>query len=227
MNTTVDDLLKTRRVILELFESFVGKGGFKIGETEENLNHQFVAFAREHFGIEQYWHRNILRVGQNTVLGYKHRSQNPVYLQENDLVFLDFGPVVDGWEGDLGRTYLMGKDPEKQRLIDDLEVIFHHCKNFYHKNPDIRACDLFAKIAEQSAQRGWGIATDYLGHVIGEYPHKEIQGERILNYIHPENPRRLNVASLDKPLEHWILEIHLRHREQPWGGFYEDFLTIA
>ena len=124
MATTVDNLLETRRVILELFNSFAASGAFKIGETEENLNNQFVAFAKERFGIAQYWHRNIVRVGQNTVLGYPHRSHSPVYLQENDLVFLDFGPVVDGWEGDVGRTYLIGNDPEKQRLIDDLEVVF-------------------------------------------------------------------------------------------------------
>ena len=41
-------------------------------------------------------------------------------IEEDDIVFPDFGPVFDEWEADLGRTYVMGDDPRKLRLRDDV-----------------------------------------------------------------------------------------------------------
>ena len=128
MNASIDNLVKTRRVILDLFDKFAASGAFKVGETEENINNQFVAFAKEKFGLTnigtviscvlakiRFW---AIRIAHKAPFIYKKMT-----------IFLDFGPVIDGWEGDVGRTYLIGHDPEKQRLLDDLEV-FHNVKLF-------------------------------------------------------------------------------------------------
>ena len=34
-------------------------------------------------------------------------------IQEGDILFFDFHPVFEGWEADLGRTYVLGNDPLK------------------------------------------------------------------------------------------------------------------
>jgi hypothetical protein len=45
-------------------------------------------------------------------------------IEDGDLVVLDFGPVFGEWEADYGRTYLVGEDPVKARLIADVEAAF-------------------------------------------------------------------------------------------------------
>ena len=39
-------------------------------------------------------------------------------INENDILFLDFGPIFEDWEADYGRTYVLGKDPLKLKLKD-------------------------------------------------------------------------------------------------------------
>ena len=57
----------------------------------------------------------------------------------DDIVYADFGPVFDGWEGDFGRTWVIGTDPDKLRLRDDLAVVFAAGKHFFETHPDITA----------------------------------------------------------------------------------------
>ena len=39
-------------------------------------------------------------------------------IQDNDILFFDFGPIIENWEADLGRTYVIGNDPMKLKLKD-------------------------------------------------------------------------------------------------------------
>jgi hypothetical protein len=43
------------------------------------------------------------------------------------------GPVFDAWEADFGRTYALGSDPHKQRLIADLAGVFARGKELRHQ----------------------------------------------------------------------------------------------
>jgi Xaa-Pro dipeptidase len=43
---------------------------------------------------------------------------------EDDIVFLDFGPVFEEWEADFGWTYVVGNDPLKHKLRRDIEEAF-------------------------------------------------------------------------------------------------------
>ncbi len=80
------------------------------------------ALAQRSFGVEKHWHKRIVRSGPNTVRIF---AENPPVreIAAGDTIFLDLG-VFDEWEADVGRTYVMGHDPDRQRLCQDLPRIF-------------------------------------------------------------------------------------------------------
>jgi len=42
-------------------------------------------------------------------------------LREGDLVLVDMGPIRDGYSADISRTFLVGSDPSKQKMIDAVD----------------------------------------------------------------------------------------------------------
>ncbi len=49
-------------------------------------------------------------------------------IEEDDILFIDLGPVFEAWEADFGRTFVMGNDPIKTRLRDSLEPVWKTTK---------------------------------------------------------------------------------------------------
>ena len=74
-------------------------------------------------GISTYWHKRIVRAGRNTLAPY---DENPpdLTIGEDDILFLDLGPVFEEWEADFGRTFVVGSDPVKLKLRDDIAAAF-------------------------------------------------------------------------------------------------------
>jgi Xaa-Pro dipeptidase len=85
------------------------------GRTETDIDQDIYTLAEQSFGVRQHWHKRIVRAGPNTVRIF---AENPPIheIAQNDTVFLDLGPVFDEWEADVGRTYVMGNDPQKTQL---------------------------------------------------------------------------------------------------------------
>ena len=76
--------------------------------TEKELNEEVYALAEQMFGIRTYWHKRIVRSGPNTLYPYADNPPDRI-ITEDDIVFLDFGPVFERWEADFGRTYVLDK----------------------------------------------------------------------------------------------------------------------
>ena len=81
------------------------------------------------FGIKKYWHKRIVRSGKNTLLPYKENPPD-LTIQEDDILFFDFGPVFDDWEADVGKTYVVGNNAKKLKLSKDVESAWHEGKAF-------------------------------------------------------------------------------------------------
>jgi methionine aminopeptidase len=69
------------------------------------------------------------RSGPNTLLTYFDEGPDR-RLTPDDVLFLDFGPVSDGREADYARTYVLGDDPDKKRLVQDLKSAIAAGKRF-------------------------------------------------------------------------------------------------
>ena len=74
------------------------------GKLESELTREIHDLARDRFGLRRHWHKRVARAGENTMLTY-HDEPADRRIEEDDIVYLDFGPVFDTWEADFGRTY--------------------------------------------------------------------------------------------------------------------------
>jgi Xaa-Pro dipeptidase len=209
-----------------LFAEVEARKLIRPGATEGEINEGVYALAASKYGITKNWHKRIVRAGRNTLEPY---AENPpdLTVTDDDIVFLDLGPVFEEWEADFGRTYVVGNDPVKHKLRRDIEEGFARGKRYFEEHPDITGAELYAYAHQLAKEAGWEYGGSIAGHLIGEFPHERIQGDKITFYVHPENPNRMRTLDPSGRPRHWILEIHFVDRARQIGGFYEELLTIG
>ena len=98
---TKTKLLHAEKISLQLFEMVVKNNLIVAGKSEEQLNTEIYKLGTNEFGIETHWHKRIVRSGINTLVPYRGNPPDRI-LQKDDILFIDYGPIVDGWEADLG-----------------------------------------------------------------------------------------------------------------------------
>src|ERR1700712_601707 len=98
-----EKLISAEETTKALFTMVEQTGLITPGKSERELVEQITRLADSSFGIDTHWHKKIVRAGANTLQAYGGNPPDRV-IQNDDIVFLDFGPIVDGWEADLGRT---------------------------------------------------------------------------------------------------------------------------
>jgi Xaa-Pro dipeptidase len=194
------------------------------GVSESEASRRIHELAGEMFGGPVWWHRRVVRAGANTLCPYYDHPPDLV-LGDDDIAFVDLGPVFDGWEADFGKTYVLGDDPDKLRLSRDVVTAFRRGRAYFEQQSDCTGTQLFAFMDRTARELGWQLGSEMSGHLIGSFPHAKIPGEKVHNYIHPENPAPLRGHYPDGTPRHWILEAHLVDRERGFGGFFEALLT--
>jgi Xaa-Pro dipeptidase len=225
MDAVSSELLAAQVKAEALFAEVVDRGLVSAGKLESELTEEIHALAQSRFGVRRHWHKRIARAGPNTLLTYYEDSTDR-RITADDIVYLDFGPVFEEWEADFGRTYVVGSDPDKHRLVADLSRAFACGKNFYQQSPNLTAGQLYDYVEGLAADYGWQWGAKTAGHLIGHFPHE----------TKPQDPDRLrirhgNTVSLREPdtngrPRHWILEIHFVDRIRQIGGFFEELLTV-
>ena len=219
-------LLVAQRQAEELFTAVGAEGILRPGVLDSEASRAVSELAANRFGVERHWHKRIVRSGPNTLHPY---SVDPPdrEMTDDDIVFADFGPVFDGWEADFGRTWVVGHDPVKMRLRDDLARVFAAGKAFFEARPAITAAQLYVEVVRVAAERGWEFGNMHCGHLVGEFPHENMDGDRLDSMICASNHRRLRGPDPSGRFGHWILEVHLVDRAREIGGFFEQLLTVA
>jgi Xaa-Pro aminopeptidase len=218
-------LLDAQAKAAELFIAVGDEGVLRPGVLDSEASAAVTEIAADRFGVSRHWHKRIVRSGPNTLQPYQENPPDRA-MTDDDIVFADFGPVFEGWEADFGRTWVIGDDPVKLRLRDDLGAIFAAGKQRFETNPEITAAELYTEVVEMSAARGWEYGNDYCGHIVGEFPHEGLDGDKVESRIALGNTKSLQVLDPSGRVAHWILEIHLVDREREIGGFYEELLTL-
>ena len=209
----------------QLFHEIESRGLVRAGVSEKQLNQEVYQLALELHGIKKYWHKRIVRSGKNTLCPYKEKPPD-LFLTDDDIVFFDLGPVFEEWEADFGRTYVIGKDPIKLRLKKDIEHAWSEGKKYFQEHENIRGADLYAYAQTLAKKYGWILGQEHCGHLIGNFPHELIQGEEVVNYIHPHNSVKMRDLDSNGNPRDWILEIHFIDEEKEVGGFFEQLLTV-
>jgi hypothetical protein len=130
-------------------------------------------------------------------------------------------------EADVGRTYVMGSDPEKHRLCRDPPRIFDVLKRYYDTRPDVTGAELYAYAQGCAEESGWVFGGVIAGHIVGKFPHARIPGDKDLYRISPANPERMRDPDAAGNTRHWTIEVRLVDHSRTFGGFYERLLQPA
>lgn len=216
-------LIEAEKKAEELFHAIEDKSLIVAGKTEKQLNEEIYELAYDDFGIEKFWHKRIVRAGENTLHPYDENPPNRI-IQEDDILFFDFGPVFDEWEADFGRTYVLGNDPVKIKLKEDVERLWFEVRDWTHQQKNLSCSQLYLHCFKRARQLGWEFGGEIAGHIVGQFPHERIGKNIIELYIHPENNDLLSLPDKNGNQRDWILEIHLVDKVRKIGAFFEQLL---
>ena len=208
---------------MALFDAVERAGFVKAGRSEISVDADIYELARRDFGVQRHWHKRIVRTGVNTVCVYADDPPERV-IAADDTVYLDFGPVFGEWQADIGRSYAVGGDPQKQQLVADLPRLFSRVQAAYRAAPEMTGAALYAIAQQEAENAGWRFGGAIAGHtILGDYSAPAIEREP-RNYIAPGNEEPMRLTDRLGRTRHWILEIHLVDRNRTFGGFYERLL---
>ncbi len=157
------------------------------------------------------WHDVYVRFGSNTLKTFGAPSDPGVVLGENDLFFIDIGPVWKDWEGDGGDTFVVGSNADMARCAADARKLFHFVRKKWSQT-GLSGKALYDFATAEAEAMGWVLNLDLSGHRLSDFPHAAIYDGPLAEIdFHPS------------PLL-WVLEIHIRDRDGKFGAFFEDML---
>jgi Xaa-Pro dipeptidase len=223
--TVEEALLEAQGKAESLFMEVVNSGLIRPGVLESELSSQIHELARSRYGVRRHWHKRVVRAGPNTILTYQNDPPDR-RLGSDDVVYLDFGPLFEEWEADYGRTYVLGDDPLKHKLVTDIQAAFARGKQHFNETPDLTAGGLYDYVCGLAREAGWEFGARTAGHLVGHFPHETAPGIPKKLSIRHGNTLSLREPDTDGKTRHWILEIHFVDRVRQFGGFCEELLTI-
>jgi len=162
------------------------------------------------FEVDKNWHPPKIRFGPNTLKTFKEPS-DPYTLQEEDIFYIDIGPVIDGHEADYGETFTIGSNYEHRHVADCSKKIFDEVSQHWKSNK-VFGSELYQWATLRAKEYGYTLNMGSDGHRIGDFPHHVFFKGAIIECKEQLLPNA------------WILEIQLDHPKLKFGAFFEDIL---
>ncbi|MGB4844461.1 MAG: M24 family metallopeptidase [Ferruginibacter sp.] len=213
-----------QKITLELFEAVEKNNLIIAGKSEAQLSLEVCNLALEKFGIENHWHKKIVRAGKNTLCIYPDNPPDRL-IQSDDIVVLDFGPIVDGYEADLGRTYVIGSNVKKLKIKGDVENAWYEIQAWFKNQTSLKSSELFQYAVEKATEYGYTFGGEIAGHIVGKFPHEQPLNPKSLELdIHPENHNDIFLLDANGDKRHWILELLFIDKNNQIGGYFEQLL---
>ena len=221
---TREKLVNAQNISIQFFNAIEENNLIIAGKSEEQLNSEVCDLALKKFGIEKHWHKKIVRSGKNTLAIYPDNPPNRI-IEKDDILFIDLGPIVEDYEADIGRTYVLGNDAQKLKLKRDVEEAWYEIKEWYQQHATLKASELFQYVVEKAKEYGWEFGGEIAGHIVGKYPHEQPADPKSPELdVHPENHNDMFLPDADGNQRHWILELQFVDKENGIGGYFEQLL---
>ena len=110
-----------------------------------------------------------ISVNNEVIHGIPSKSR---VLKEGDIVSIDLGAKIHGYNGDNAATFACGKvSPEAQRLMDATrESLYEGIKQ---AKPGNRVGDIGSAVQRYVEARGYSVVREYVGHGVGARLHED------------------------------------------------------
>jgi methionine aminopeptidase len=207
-NFNLHKLLRARDVARDMTYELASL--IRPGMVEKDAHELYKALSKKQ-GIEKQWHPPKLRFGPNTVKNFSEPSEEYV-LQEEDIFFIDIGPIVDGHEADYGETFTIGSQFEHKHVAQASKKIFDEVVEHWKKTK-LTGMPLYEFAQKRARLTGHTLSMNSDGHRIGDFPHHVFFKGGLAECEESVVPNA------------WILEIHLLGPQNKYGAFFEDILT--
>lgn len=142
----------------------------KPGITEKEVAQWVVKHYLELGGHRNPWDIPLVASGPNGAIGHYDKGLRTI--EDNDVVVVDSGCLVDGYHSDTTRTFFVGTPNNKQIEIFNIVQEAQHIGEITVK-PGVRACDVDFAVREYIASKGYGdLFYHRTGHGIGREGHE-------------------------------------------------------
>ena len=103
-----------------------------------------------------------------------HGIPNDTPLEEGDIVSVDCGTLLNGFNGDSCYTFCVGE------VADEVKALLQRTKEALYKGieaalPGKRIGDIGASVQEHCTSAGYGVVREFVGHGIGKEMHEDPQ----------------------------------------------------
>jgi methionine aminopeptidase len=205
---TLENLHRARDVARDL--TYELSSMIRPGMTEPEAHKLYKELSKKH-GVQKQWHPPKIRFGSNTLKNFMAVSE-PYTLQEEDIFFIDIGPVIFDHEADYGETFTVGSIFDQKHIADCSKKIFDEVSAYFHAHKVTG--DVLYEFAKLRADHyGYHLNMGNDGHRIADFPH----------HVHFKG----GLAECPEVVipNVWILEIHLWNADKSFGAFFEDLLS--
>ncbi len=161
-------------------------------------------------GLKKFWHPTKIRIAQDTMKTFRAENDSSLTTSENEIFFIDCGPIYENHEADYGETFRLNSKMVCP-LMKGCKEVFNFTAALWREQK-LSGADLYNKASQYSAQLGFELNPLMAGHRIGDFPH-QLYGQG-------------KMAEMDYSPSSglWVLEIHLIDLATQRGAFFEDVL---
>lgn len=132
----------------------------EVGKSEKECS-AYLEYRMKHYGADDFAFETIFLSGKRTLL--PHGKPSNKLIEENDIITVDFGAVVDGYCSDMTRTFFIGEADAKLKEIYDVVKLAHDIAL-----EKARECETAAEVDRLARdvieKHGYG---EYFGHATG------------------------------------------------------------
>lgn len=213
-NFNLETYLQAREICHKAADDILSK--VEIGMTSSD-GQELVTNVFKSFDVSKFWHPTKFRFGGDTTKTFRDLPDENLKCQDQDLIFIDLGPIINNHEADFGKTIILNKSnqnplPEFEKLAKASEIIFRETEQYW-KQTKATGLELFEFAQHKTSNLGYRLDHRMAGHRLGDFPHQIFTKQKLFEF--DQNPLK----------DIWVLEIHIIDDKLQRGSFFEDILS--
>ena len=161
---------KLTRDVLNYLESKI-----KVGMTTKELDQLAYDYIVSHggypsfLGYQGYPASTCISIDDMVVHGI---PSNDIFIKDGQIVSVDVGVILNGWQGDAARTFMVGSVSEEKRKLVEItkECFFKAIENLCDGSP---VGNIGHAVQTHAENNGYSVVRALTGHGIGEEMHED------------------------------------------------------